>query len=181
MNASPPNQQALSAAIAQATRQAVETLFREHAEDFYCIALITTGEAHAPFLSAWSWQALSAETRRQGLDSDEALKWSYADSPYAVFGEGCFAEMNRYFAQRPAMEHTLRDAAWAAEFDLRLTAMEDAVRQQDAQGLFGTGAERDKRVVTVEVVPPDRGTTARALWLNPPAAPVHWLAEAAEP
>ncbi|WP_369941749.1 DUF4303 domain-containing protein [Xanthomonas medicagonis] len=178
MNASPPNQQARSAAIAQAARQAVEALFREHAQDVSYTALIATGEARAPFLSAWSWQALSAETQRQGLDSDEALKGFYADSPYALFGEGCFAEVHRYFAQRPAVDHTLRDAAWAAEFDLRPTAMEDAVRQLDAQG---PGAERDRRVVTVEGVPPDRGNTERALRLTPPAALVHWLAKAAEP
>lgn len=176
MNASAPNQQALSAAVAQATRQAVEALFRGHADDFY-----DTVEAHAPSLSAWSWQALSRETQRQGLDSDAALTWSYADSPYAFVGEDFFDEVNRCFAQRPAMDQALSDAAWAVEFEVRLSAMEDALRQVDAQGLFGAGTERDKRAGTVEVLPPDRGNTERAMRLNPPVALAHWLAEAAEP
>ncbi|MFI2410671.1 DUF4303 domain-containing protein [Streptomyces sp. NPDC018947] len=57
--------------------------------------------------------------------------------------------------------------------------METAVARLDAEGLFGTGADRHRVVVAVEVVPPDTGNDERVLRLNPPEALADWLEEAA--
>ena len=58
MSMSSPSQDELTAAIADATRQAVFALFREHPGRYYYCSLVTTGEAHPPYLSAWSHEAL---------------------------------------------------------------------------------------------------------------------------
>jgi hypothetical protein len=170
----------LSEAIERATRLAVHKLFAEHPESFYYLSLITTGEAHAPFLTAWSEEALDEEAKRQGLPSTDLLKWSYADSPYTCYGEEFFGEVNRLFDERPSMDHTRTEEEWSTEFDLRLTAMEAAMKRLDEQGLFGRGPNRDQLVINVEVMPPDRTNTQRAIRLNPKGALVEWLKEAAE-
>jgi hypothetical protein len=180
MNAKLPTQKELSAALERATRLALEKLFSEHSETFYYVSLITTGEAHAPFLSAWSREALAAEAKNQGLTSEELLKWSYADSPYSIFGEEFFEEVNRLFDQRPLIDGTLDKNERYAEFEFRLSAMETAMKRLDEKGMFGHGLERAKVVVAVEVMPPDRTNTERVLRLNPPEALVEWLSEIAE-
>jgi hypothetical protein len=42
---SAPSEQDLTDAIEAATEKAINTLFREHPEHFYCCSLMTTGEA----------------------------------------------------------------------------------------------------------------------------------------
>lgn len=49
----------LKSVIAQAVMAAAQSLFRETGESFYYFALITSGEAHAPTVSAWSREKLS--------------------------------------------------------------------------------------------------------------------------
>lgn len=53
-----PTKRELTDTIADAMRQAVADLFQSHPERFYYCSLITTGEAHAPFLAAWSEASL---------------------------------------------------------------------------------------------------------------------------
>lgn len=177
-----PSQDDLVAAIAAATRLAVTRLFREHAERFYYISLITYGSATPPSLSAWSIEALD----RAVLSDPEpekarfVLKWSYADSPYVNWCDEYFEDVRRLFAMRPEMSHLMTRTEWQAEYDLRLDAMEMALRRLDEDGLFGTGPSRSEIVVNAEVMPPDYTNTQRARRLNPPEAIATWLAEAAE-
>ncbi len=169
----------LSLAIEAATLAAVERLFSEHPEHhFYYLSLITTGEASAPILSAWSKEALDSAVVASH-DPEKArknLKWSYADSPYMAFANEYFDEIRRVFALRPAMD----EENWNAEYEIRLRAMETAIKRLDERGLFGAGAERLGIVVNVEVMSPDFTNTLRALRLNPVAALMEWLEEAAE-
>ena len=176
-----PTKQELAEAITVATRQTVLQLFHDHAERFYYVTLITTGEALPPFVAAWSAEALALESTRQCIDAD-LLKWSYADSPYCCYGESHFAEVNRLFGLRPRMTHEMTPDDWQSEHDFRLTAMETAMRRLDDEGLFGSGAARNGILVAVEVMPPDQCNVARTRRLNhkDSAALKSWLEEAAE-
>ncbi|MFN4121575.1 DUF4303 domain-containing protein [Acidovorax sp.] len=177
-----PTQSELAEAIATATRSAVLDLFREHRETFYYVTLITTGEAHPPFLVAWSQEALASEAEK-GEPGDECyLKWSYAESPYMCYGDQHFVEVNRLFGLRPRMTSGMTSAEWDAEFDSRLDAMEVAMKQLDDEGVFGRGDTRASLFINVEVMPPDITNTERALRLNREDSPVLaiWLEEMAE-
>lgn len=178
MSVTVPNE--LTQIIVAATRAAVSDLFRDHPGQYYYLSLITTGAAHAPFLAAWSKEALD-QAVSGSHDPDDArrgIKWSYADSPFMEFGKQHFAEVYRRFLERGEMPED--DAAYDAEYECRLGAMEASVAQLDREGLFGAGDERNAIVVNVEVMPPDRTNTERAKRLNPPAALGEWLQEAAE-
>lgn len=161
--------------IVKAVKMAAEKLFRETEESFYYFTLITSGEAHAPIVSAWSKEKLSMvpESERQ------LVKWSYADSPYFDFDSDGFEQVRLLFSQRPdilLLDEPLR----SSEYDERLAVMEDALSEVDAAGVFGRGVEREQIVINVEVMPPDHSNTERAMRLNPPAALSDWLNEAAE-
>jgi uncharacterized protein DUF4303 len=76
---------------------------------------------------------------------------------------------------------TIADAARNAFSSLfEMASLEAAMGRLDREGLFGTGPARAEVVVNVECMPPDRTSTERALRMNPPAALVAWLKEAAE-
>lgn len=175
-----PSEHDLAEAILAATKLAISKLFNLHAEHFYYLSLITTGEAHAPFISAWSLEALSKAVAKHDASSERLLKWSYSDSPYMCFGEEYFGEVNRLFSLRPEMSALMSDAKQEAEYELRLRAMEWAMKRLDEAHLFGSGAKRAKLIINVEVMPPDLTNAERARRLNPPEAIVQWLAEAAE-
>lgn len=174
-----PTESELVQAITDATRAAVGALFEcNPGHRFYYLSLTTTGEAHSPVLSAWSHEALAGESARYPDRSDAAcdLKWSYADSPFYGYGEQHFAGVQRLFeARRKAL-----GADFKREVDLRLRAMEAAVRALDLEGLFSRRWDRQSIVVNVEVMPPDATNVERAIRLNPPAALADWLSEAAE-
>jgi hypothetical protein len=111
------------------------------------------------------------------------LEWGYANSPYLDFGEEHFDLVMAAFLDRDrAFAAPVEDDAWDREYELRLAAMEGAMRTLDLEGVFGTGETRDDLVVLVEVVPPDWTNTARAYRLNPKEGHRFraWLEEAAE-
>jgi hypothetical protein len=174
-----PTEHELAKAIEVATRKAVSALFEHHPGNFYYISLITSGEAHAPFLVAWSSEALNAAVQLSGYARSD-LKWSYADSPYVAYGQEHFEEVRRIFDRRPKLSGGTTAHEWNLEYDSRLRAMEAAMRRLDEDGLFGVGRERDGLVINVEVMPPDYTNTERARRLNPPSALETWMHEAAE-
>jgi hypothetical protein len=183
MTEGPSTPAELTSAIAGATRTAVTALFREHAENFYYLSLITTGEGHPPSLAAWSSEALErvAAAQSHPRQAIEQLRWSYADSPYCCFGyEDYFGPVRDIFARRPRMDYAGSDDEWEEELAVRLQAMEDALALLDDEGIFGRGSAREALVINVEVMPPDASNTERARRLNPPAALERWLREAAE-
>lgn len=177
----------LAIEIAAAARKSFRALF-ENGEHYYYCTLNTTGEGHAPSISAWSWEALEMESTRQGDESDtpgstiaELIKWSYADSPYCCFGDENFDHVKQRFAERPFIADLENDEG-NREFDLRLKAMELAMKMLDDEGVFAMNQLRESVCVLVEVMPPDEVNTKIALRLNRAKSPVMqaWLTEAAE-
>lgn len=177
-----PSQAELIRAITDAARKAFSSLFKTHPGSYYYCSLITTGEAHPPALAAWSLEALTVAvaTAKNPESKREMFRWSYADSPFYCHGEEFFHEVVRLFAKRPQMTSEITAEIWEAEYRLRLDAMEAAMSNLDKEGVFGTGAQRLKIVVLVEVMPPDRTNAERAKRLNPPEALNVWLQEVAE-
>ena len=166
--------------IQNATEEAVSRLFQEHREKFYYCTLITTGEALCPVLSAWSQEALEREVQGEPNREEllDYLKWSYADSPYFAYGEEFFEAVKRTFIERWRELSTAEERI--AEIEVRLNSMEQAMRNLDKKGLFGSGLQRLNIVINVEVMPPDYTNTRRAIRLNPEEAISEWLIEIAE-
>jgi len=162
-------------AIEKATRKTAEKLFQETGESFYYFTLITTGEAHSPFVSASSVEFLEATP----VEQREYIKWSYADSPYCGYGAEYFSEVDDLFSERPDFLE-LSESMQAEEFNLRINAMVSAISRLDKEGVFGKGKDRENILVNVEVMPPDHTNVERAIKLNPASALVEWLKEAAE-
>ncbi|MBT2761969.1 DUF4303 domain-containing protein [Paenibacillus sp. ISL-20] len=179
--------EALATEIADAARASFRALF-ENGERYYYCTLYTTGEGHAPSISAWSWEALEAEVARQGEESGtpgstmaELIKWSYADSPYSCYGDENFDRVKQRFFERPSIAELGDDESdW--KFDARLMAMELAMKMLDNEGVFALNQPRESVCVLVEVMPPDEINTDIALRLNRAESPAMqaWLAEAAE-
>lgn len=177
-----PSVEELEVEVLDATRSAALALFRAFQEErFYFFALVTTGEAHAPVLTAWSFEALDASAAQcSGEPSAKSeLKWSCADSPYYGYGEQFFEEVGRLFAQFEPMDPS-DVASWSRAYETKMSAMERALARLDQEGLFGTGEARNRIVINVECMPPDHSNRDRALRLNPKEALNDWLVEAAE-
>ncbi len=165
--------------IENAARKSFLELF-ENGEDYYYCSLVTIPEGFCPVVSAWSWEALKREAERQGCH-EEDIKWSYADSPYCIFGEENFKIVAELLSTRPTIDE-LDDDDWDKEITLRLQAMESAMRKLDEKGIFGRNQPRDSVCVLVEIAPPDEINTEIALRLNNPESKAmkSWLNEAAE-
>ncbi|MNO50755.1 hypothetical protein D3C76_411400 [compost metagenome] len=179
--------EALAVEIADAARRSFCTLF-ENGERYYYCTLFTTEEGHAPSISAWSWEALDIEAARQREESStseskmaELIKWSYADSPYCCFRDENFDDVKQLFMERPSLTELEADES-NHEFDVRLKAMELAMKMLDDEGMFAFNQPRESVCVLVEVMPPDEINTEIALRLNRLESPAMqaWLAEAAE-
>jgi len=177
----------LAIEIAAAARMSFCTLF-ENGERYYYCTLYTTGEGHAPSISAWSWEALAVESARQAEESDtpvstiaDLIKWSYADSPYCCFGDDNFDGVKQRYNERPFIAD-LENDDWNCELDVRLKAMELAMKMLDDEGIFALNQLRESVCVLVEVMPPDEINTEIALRLNRAETPAMqaWLAEVAE-
>jgi hypothetical protein len=172
----------LANAIAKATRDAYVQLRREYPGEYYYFVLTTTWDGTAPAIAAWSRESL--EQAIQGSEDKEdaewGLKWSYADSPFLCYGDEYFDEVRSLFAHRTDLR-TLSGEARARELGYRVDAMVDALKSLDLEGLFGTGDDRNRIFINVELNPPDASNTTRAEALNPLEARREWVSQMAEP
>ncbi|QGM00468.1 DUF4303 domain-containing protein [Stenotrophomonas maltophilia] len=176
-----PTQDMLRDALISAIRTAVAEL-KETDEHFYYVALMTTGEALAPVLCAWSSEALQRTADAPfPLEASSDLKWSCIDAPYFDVGREALDPVHALFAARPAMNPFMPEADWMEEYAIRLGAMEEALHALDTEGFFGTGFARETVLINVEVIPPDHSNILRARRLNPRAALARWLSEVADP
>ncbi|MGE7953516.1 DUF4303 domain-containing protein [Lysinibacillus xylanilyticus] len=163
--------------IACATEKSFLNLFQNKEIYYYC-ALVTTGEAVAPVISAWSWEALENVAKNISKEDAELIKWSYADSPYWNFGSENFETVRKLFNER-LLDYT-DEIKWFKEIDFRLEAMVLALEKLDKKEIFSLNQPRSKVYVNVEVMPPDETNTIRALRLNKRENILDWLNEAAE-
>lgn len=166
------------AAIRDAARTAWTALRREHPESFYYFGLWTTPVAHRPAPTAISSEGqarVAADYRARGMPvSADELRWAENDSPFDLFGDEGFSEVERLFDafgnpyDRPrAVNEALFETITGALADL------------DAEGFFGTGAARDAVVLNVTVPGHDEADdllgSARAL--NPASALARYEAD----
>jgi len=163
--------------IARATEKSFLNLFQNKEIYYYC-ALVTTGEAVAPVISAWSWEALENVAKKYSKEDADLIKWSYADSPYWNFGCENFETVRKLFNER-LLDYT-DEIKWFKEIDFRLEAMVLALEKLDKKEIFSLNQPRSKVYVNVEVMPPDETNTIRALRLNKRENILDWLNEAAE-
>ncbi|MGE7944326.1 DUF4303 domain-containing protein [Lysinibacillus xylanilyticus] len=163
--------------IARATEKSFLNLFQNKEIYYYC-ALVTTGEAVAPVISAWSWEALENVAKKYSKEDAELIKWSYADSPYWNFGCENFETVRKLFNER-LLDNT-DENKWFKEIDFRLEAMVLAMEKIDKKEMFSLNQPRSKVYVNVEVMPLDETNTIRALRLNKRENILDWLNEAAE-
>lgn len=100
---------------------------------------------------------------------DETLV-TILESPYVTYGwDEYFAGYQSLLWEREQKnfeayetDKTMADAQWKT----LLNSMEEAMRRLDQKGIFGTGGERDKVVITVEIVPSVRSNYNRTERLN---------------
>lgn len=169
----------LADSIADAAKKAFLTIF-ENKERYYYCALVTTGNGDCPIVSAWSWEALQKECRGGTHSEIQALKWSYADSPYCAVGQQNFKDVETLLSDRPSIDD-LDDQEWEQEFSARLEAMVSAMEKLDQEGLFALNQPREDVLVIVDPMPPGDINTQIALRLNRPSNALNtFLAEAAE-
>ncbi|WP_447591450.1 DUF4303 domain-containing protein [Stenotrophomonas rhizophila] len=168
--------------VCKTFRPALLDLFRG-GENFYYCTFVMTVEGHAPFLSAWSEEALARAVDESGDGPEVAadLKWSYADSPYVDFGSEYTEKLRAPFLARPNLQELGADE-WEKEIELRMDAVEQAARQLDEEGAFGAGQRRSRLLVAVEIMPPVPSNVERVARLNDTDSEVfkQWLEEAAE-
>ncbi|GHT97137.1 hypothetical protein AGMMS49545_23680 [Betaproteobacteria bacterium] len=143
--------------IYNAVRNAFLDLFKNRERYYYCV-LLTTGEAHPPYISAWSWEALARESEKMSSQENtikeqmNLLKYSYADSPYCLYGyDDYFNEVVEMFDERPAMDFN-DEGGWNIEFNFRYNAMVSAIKMLDDEGLFSLNQTRSKLLLNVEVM-----------------------------
>ncbi|MHC6204295.1 DUF4303 domain-containing protein [Breznakiellaceae bacterium SP9] len=153
-----PSSGELKSEIKDAVKNTVNDLFKIN-ENFYYLVLITTEEGLPPILSAWSVEAFEKY-------NDNHIKWSYADSPYYNYGGKYFNKVNELFRLRPLMNEKMTNEEWNDEFNIRIAAMELALKELDEENIFERQNKNKNMVINVEVIPPNYENTKRALRLN---------------
>lgn len=159
--------------IVKAARGAFQSLFA-NGEHFYYVTLATDGLANTPYISAWSYEAF--ERVSENDDEADMIKWSEADSPYGCWEQERFDKVAAMLAERDDLSDS------EDEIGLRFSAMEEAMKELDSEGLFSKNQPRSEVMVLVEVIPPDYTNTERAYRLNDCNTKIfkEWLNEAAE-
>lgn len=157
-----------------AARGAFKSLFA-NGERFYYVTLATDGLANTPYISAMSHEEFERQLA-QLADDDDAEKWDDSESSFFAWEQERFARVEEMLAERAELRGT------DEEYELRLSAMEEAMKQLDAEGLFTQNQPRSEIMVLVEVIPPDYTNTERAYRLNDSSTEIfgEWLEEAAE-
>lgn len=169
----------LTSELIKAVRSILLNLM-ENKEHYYYITLASDGLANTPYISAWSLEALE-RARENGEEEIEMIKWSEADSPYCTWMQENFQKVEELLDTRvPMLE--LEDQDFEKEYELRYSAMEQAMKALDEEGIFALNQNREDVIVLVEVISPDYTNTERAYRLNNPNTKIFakWLLEAAE-
>ena len=150
----------LQALVAHAARQAVDCVRRAHPKQHIdAFALVSDDSAMTIGPAAYSREALAA------AEDGEEMRWIPAEW---AFDEGGAYFDSAYRLLLQAHRHLPFDVHFATFRTGVFDACIAALAQLDAEGVFGTGAERDANLLLFEVSDsePVEGAMAR---LNPPA------------
>ena len=147
----------------------------ERKEHFYYCSLMMLEEA-SPCIAACSEEALAETVKKYGGKyTADALKWSYADSPYCGFG------FQEYFKPLDALYREqmngIPEEAYDAAVEMWLSLMEQVMKTLDEAGLFGTAESRKRIFINAECMPPEQSNIERGRRLNPPEVFQKWYAE----
>ncbi|XRQ08715.1 DUF4303 domain-containing protein [Actinomadura welshii] len=173
-----PDVDVLAACVADAARAAFTEAREKHPDDsFYCFALFTDAFAAYVLPTCMSEGGLAQVAKRYAeefgnpLDEETAsLRWAPVDSPHHMLGEQHFDGALELLQSR-GDPWQMEDEELDAEMSLRFEACFRALTRLDEEGLFGTGAERERVVVNVlQGDQSDRSILGNARRLNPPAA-----------
>ena len=114
-----------------AARKAFGRLFRDYPEQYYYCALLTTGAAHCPAVTAWSKETLAEEVAKRQLHCDSDLKWNGIESPRYIYAEEEFDAVRRVFLDRTSLVSNATSGERLEEYRLRLG---DGFRDVDIVG-----------------------------------------------
>ena len=154
-------QKHLAELLADAIRNSLDVLFKND-KTFYYITATMTGEGFTPCLSAY------CEEDFKKLSSDKDIRFSEANSTYYAIGyKTNFKEVTKLLNTRPTIDDLLIDD-WQIEWDIRMSALVDALIKLDNEGVFSKFQPRQNILVTAECMPPDDSDIERAKLLNSP-------------
>jgi Domain of unknown function (DUF4303) len=146
---------ALDATLRAELRAAWTTLRGRHpGERFYSFGLYTTELADCLSVTAGTEEGLSEVSQRYGTGTGGdpaaqrvALRWSPTDSPLHAEGRELLVDSDRLCREgpEPSDDTPEADEAIALIFDVAIQAL----RQLDAEGVFGAGVERAQLVLGI--------------------------------
>ena len=132
-------------------------------------------EGYAPILSAWSYEALDREIPKHPKEEIWLYKWNFADSPYYAFGEEYFKPVQTLLDTYPSILNMEDEDEIEREFELRVSAMVQAMQKLDQEGIFLINQPREQVYINVECIPNDNSDVDRALLLNEARNIQEWL------
>ena len=144
--------EALSQLIYKCAKEAFLELFKNK-EHYYNCVLLAPAEGYAPSL----------------------YKWNFADSPYYAFGEEYFKPVQALLDTYPNLFEMEDEDEIEQEFELRVSAMVQAMQKMDQEGIFSINQPREQVYINVECIPNDDSDVDRALLLNEAKNIQEWL------
>ena len=102
-------------------------------------------------------------------------KWNFADSPYYAFGEEYFKPVQSLLNTYPSIFDMEDEDEIVREFELRVSAMVQAMQKMDQEGIFSINQPREQVYINVECIPNDNSDVDRALLLNEAKNIQEWL------
>nr|WP_314804175.1 DUF4303 domain-containing protein [uncultured Capnocytophaga sp.] len=166
--------EALSQLIYKCAKEAFLELFKNK-EHYYNCVLLALAEGYAPILSAWSYEALDREIPKHPKEEIWLYKWNFADSPYYAFGEEYFKPVQSLLDTYPSIFDMEDEDEIEREFELRVSAMVQAMQKLDQEGIFSINQPREQVYINVECIPNDNSDVDRALLLNEAKNIQEWL------
>ena len=166
--------EALSQLIYKCAKEAFLELFKNK-EHYYNCVLLAPAEGYAPILSAWSYEALDREIPKHPEEEIWLYKWNFADSPYYAFGEEYFKPVQSLLNTYPSIFDMEDEDEIEREFELRVSAMVQAMQKMDQEGIFSINQPREQVYINIECIPNDNSDVDRALLLNEAKNIQEWL------
>jgi hypothetical protein len=163
--------EALYQALKSATRQTFEAVQRQHTnEQFYAFALYTEGLGAYLSPTSNTEEALIRSAAGSDFEPIE-LRWNPCDWEYHLEGEEAFTAVQQLLTEVDPYQQPDDDTDGDVETQAQ-QVFETSLRvlkELDAEGLFGHGADREK--VVINLFKGDQEEDERLAWaqqLNPP-------------